>query len=64
MDFLIDFLFLVLGLLGVFYPSFLYKKELLNPQQIERNNRIWKRGGIGLIAISLALLTMKLFWKQ
>jgi hypothetical protein len=61
MDLFLDFMVLVWGLIGVFYPSILYKKELLTPQQIERNNCICKRCGIGLIALSLAPLVMKLF---
>jgi hypothetical protein len=64
MDFLIALLFLACGTIGVFYPSFLYKKELLTAQQIERNNRIWKWGGSSLIMLSFILLAMKLFWKE
>jgi hypothetical protein len=63
MDFLIGFSVLILGLLGVFYPSVLYKSDLLTPQQIERNRRIWKHCGMGLITFSLVLLAIKLSWK-
>jgi hypothetical protein len=47
------FIAIIMGSLGVCYPSFSYKSELLTPQQIERNQRI---GGF-------VLLAMRLFWK-
>jgi hypothetical protein len=58
MDSLSGYLLLTWGLLLVFYPGFFYKIELLTPQQIERNKRIWKRFGIVMIIISIVLLAM------
>jgi multisubunit Na+/H+ antiporter MnhG subunit len=63
MSILIAALFLVIGLIGVFRPSFFYKSELLTPQQIERNKRIWNRGGAALIILGLVLLAVTLFVK-
>ena len=57
------FIAIIMGLLGVFYPSFFYKSELLTPQQIERNKRIWNRGGIVLLVGGPILMAMRLFWK-
>jgi hypothetical protein len=63
MSILIGILFLINGLLGVFYPSFFYKKNKLTPVSIERNNRIWKRVGIGLIVCGAADILIALLWK-
>jgi hypothetical protein len=63
MDVLIGILFLIVGFIGVFRPGFFYKSELLAPQQIERNKRIWNRGGIVLVILGLIQLAMRLFWK-
>jgi CHASE3 domain sensor protein len=52
---------LLAGLLFVFHPSVLYKRELLTKQQVERNNRIFRRGGIVLIILSLVILSVNLF---
>jgi hypothetical protein len=42
-------MFLTFGLIGVFFPDIIHKKELLTPEKIERNYRIFKRCGIGLL---------------
>jgi len=57
------FIAIVMGSLGVFYPSFFYKSELLTPQQIERNKRIWNRWGAIMLIGGFVLLAMRLFWK-
>jgi hypothetical protein len=57
------FVAIIMGSLGVFYPGFFHKSELLTPQQIERNKCIWNRGGIVLLVGGLILLAMRLFWK-
>jgi hypothetical protein len=61
MSILIGGLFLLMGLLGVFYPAFFYKAEKLSPEQIARNKRILKRCGVALIVLGLADLLMTLF---
>ena len=63
MDELCAALTLTLGLMGIFNPSFFYKSELLNPEQIARNKRIFKRGGIVLVILGVALVAIILFWK-
>ncbi len=58
MNILLGILPIVIGLVGLFRPSFYYKAELLNPEQIRKNERIWKYGGILLIvlgAVDLAI---------
>jgi hypothetical protein len=47
-----------MGLIGVFRPSLLYKSELLTPEQIQRNKRIWKIGGMVLVVLGLSLLVL------
>jgi len=63
MDELCAALFIALGFMQVFNPSFFYKSELLTPPKIERNKRILKRCGIGLIILGIALAANILFWK-
>jgi len=63
MSTLIAVLFLAMGLLGVFHPSFFYKSELLTPEQIARNKRIWNRGGVVLIVLGLVLLVLSFIVK-
>lgn len=63
MSMLVAFLFLVMGLLGVFHPSFFVKTELLSPSQIARNKRIWNRAGIAFIVLGLILLGIQFFGK-
>jgi uncharacterized protein YjeT (DUF2065 family) len=60
MSILIGVLFIINGLLGVFYPGFFYKKNKLTPEQIARNNRIWNRCGIVLIVVGIANLVITL----
>jgi len=55
---LIATLFLIMGLIGVFRPSLFYKSELLTPEQIQRNKRIWKIGGMVLVVLGLSLLVL------
>ena len=63
MSILIAVLTLVLGVIGVFRPSFFYRSELLSAQQIERNKRIWNTCGAFLIVIGLGLLVLGFFVK-
>ena len=49
MDILIGILFLIVGFLGVFCPGFFFKGELLTPEKVERNKRIWKWVGVILL---------------
>jgi len=63
MSILIAVLSLAMGLLGVFYPSFFYRSDLLTPQQIQRNKRIWNRGGVVLIILGLVLLVLSFIVK-
>ena len=63
MDELCAALFISLGLMQIFNPSFFYKSELLTPQKIERNKRILKRCGIGLVILGVALAANLIFQK-
>jgi hypothetical protein len=63
MSLLIAVLSLIMGLIGVFRPSFFYKSELCTPQEIERNKRVGKISGVVLIALGLGLLALNLFVK-
>jgi hypothetical protein len=63
MNLLFAVLALVLGLLFLFRPSFFYQSKLLTPEQIARNNRICKCGGILFVVVGTALVLMALFWK-
>jgi hypothetical protein len=59
MDILIGILFLLVGFIGLFYPSFFFRGELLTPQKIQRNRSILKWVGIGLLlagAVDLAFV--------
>lgn len=63
MNVIISFFFLAVGLTGIFRPGYFYKSELLTPQQIDRNKRIWKWGGVGLTIVGLVLLGIQFLWK-
>ena len=63
MSFVIASLFLIIGLIGMFRPSFFYRSEILTPQQIERNNRIWTRGGLALAGLGATLLILSFLLK-
>jgi hypothetical protein len=63
MDELCAALMITMGLMGIFNPSFFYKSELLTPEQIARNKRIWNRGGIALVILGITLGAMLIFWK-
>jgi hypothetical protein len=62
-DICFDVLFMAWGFVGIFYPRILYKREALNQQQIERNNRIWKWGGAALFILGFLGLLAKIYWK-
>ena len=64
MDILIAILLLIVGLIGIFRPDFFYKSELLTPEQIARNKRIWNRCGAGMAIVGFVLLAMQLFFKR
>lgn len=63
MSSLIAALFLIMGLIGVFRPNFFYKTELLTPEQLQRNRRIWKKGGIVLIILGIVQLALSFLRK-
>jgi hypothetical protein len=60
MNLIISAVFCVVGLLGIFKADFFYRKALLSPEQIQRNNRIWRIVGSGLIVASATLLGLTL----
>lgn len=60
MDILIGVLFLTLGAVGIFRPSFLYNGAVLTPEEASRNKRIWKRCGIALVLLGFADLIIVL----
>jgi len=61
MDILIGVIILIVGFVGIFRPNIFYKSELLTPQQIERNRRIWTRGGLALVVLGIVVLATQLF---
>jgi len=63
MNIIIGALFLAVGFLGVLNPNFFFKSEKLNSSQIERNRRIWRRCGIGLLVIGATLMAFVFLWK-
>jgi hypothetical protein len=60
MSILIFSLFTVFGLFGIFNPKVFYKSSALTQEKIMRNNRIWKRCGIGLVLVGIAGLMLEL----
>jgi hypothetical protein len=50
------FILIIIGLRGLFFPNAFIKKELLTPQQIERNKYILKYCDIGLLILGVILL--------
>ncbi len=58
MSIMIAALALTIGFIGVFRPSFFYKTQHLEPEQIDRNSRIWKRTGVLLIALGSILIIL------
>jgi len=63
MDTILGLWFVAVGLVGVLRPSFFYKSKKLTPERIDRNNRIWKRCGFGLIAVGIAELIVVMLRK-
>ena len=61
MDVLIGIWLIIVGLVGIFYPSFFFKSELLTPQKIQRNKRIWRWFGISLVLGGIAVLVFVFF---
>jgi multisubunit Na+/H+ antiporter MnhG subunit len=61
MNMLIGILFVIVGFLGIFRPDFFYKSELLTPQKIGRNKRIWKWTGIALLLAGVVDLVCDFF---
>jgi len=51
------------GLTGVLRPTFFFRSDKLTPEKIERNRRVWKWCGVGLIVCGAALLAVELLWK-
>ena len=52
--------FIGAGILAVLRPGIFYRKEALQPERIERNNRIWRVCGAGLIALGIAGVIIEL----
>jgi hypothetical protein len=57
-SYLIGALFLVAGLVCAFKPELMYQRDRLTEQQIARNRRIWKRGGIFFAVMGAAHLIL------
>jgi uncharacterized membrane protein HdeD (DUF308 family) len=62
MTILIGILFFVSGVNIILRPHRFYKSDL-PPQQIERKKRIIRLGGVCLLMLGLALITMGIFEK-
>jgi hypothetical protein len=56
MSFIVAGLFIIMGLLGILYPRFFYNVKLITAEKIERNNRIWRRGGTILVILGAAIM--------
>ena len=52
-----------LGLLGMLRPSLCFKSEKLTPEQMARNVRILRWGGLIFVILGLAGLAIQMFWK-
>ena len=63
MDVILGFWFVAVGLIGVLRPGFFYNSKKVTTEKIERNKRIWKRGGLGLIVTGVAELVLVLLRK-
>jgi hypothetical protein len=61
MDKIVAAFFMVSGLVGIFYPGFFYKSELLTSEQIARNKRIWKLLGIAFLGFGIIKAVVILF---
>jgi len=60
MSILIGTLFIIIGLIGIFHPSFFYDVRKLNAEKVARNERIWNRCGIGLLILGCVDLALSL----
>ena len=58
MHLIISILFLAFGLLGLFRPRVFYRQELLGPQQIKRNERIFFYAGMILTTLGTLVLIL------
>jgi len=56
---LISLWFVIVGLIGIFRPTFFFKSEKLTPEKIQRNTRIWKACGFGLVVCGIAGLIVE-----
>jgi hypothetical protein len=54
---------LVVGLTGILRPTFFFRSDKLAPEKIERNKRVWKWCGIGLVLCGTAQLAIEFLWK-
>jgi multisubunit Na+/H+ antiporter MnhG subunit len=55
--------FLFVGAVGLLRPTFFFRSEKLTPEQITRNTRIWRWGGLGLILAGTAILAIEFLSK-
>lgn len=63
MDEVIAALMIMFGLAGIFKSSLFYKSELLTSEQIARNKKIWKYGGIIILILGIIKAAVSIFWK-
>ena len=57
---IISLWFLAFGLVGIVRPTFFFRSEKLTREKIERNIRIWRWGGGGLVVCGVAGLVIEL----
>jgi hypothetical protein len=54
--------FLALGLVGILRPTLCFRSEKLAPEQIARNVKILRWGGLGFVICGVAGLAFQTFW--
>jgi len=59
MNTIIGLWFLAAGLVGVVRPTFYFRSEKLSPVQVERNRRIWRLCGAGLMLCGTGVLIVQ-----
>ena len=52
--------FVIVGLIAVVRPTFFFKREKLTPEKIERNIKIWRWCGAGILVCGIAGLLVEL----
>jgi hypothetical protein len=46
--------FVIVGIVAVLRPTFFFKREKLTPEKVERNTKIWRWCGAGILVCGLA----------